>query len=571
MEDRPEVEVRCHPFRIGRLRVTREMILLIALVLLAFVMRFALLPADSVINGDGIYYTILGERFVSGDISGGISAYWSPFYSLLTGISSLLFADRAFAGRFVSLIAGSLLLVPSYLLIRDLYGRRAAIIGSVFLVFDPSLIRASSWVMTESVYTLVFVGFILAGWKAFKSGALAMYFATGILLGMSFLLKPEAIAYVLLMLIPTVCVAFWTSTLQGSGLAIRYLTLVVGFSIFFLPYFLFIHSKTGIWTISQKVAINLPAADFNGELLKILNGEGKTMKDMIWGDDYGSPNPAPAFSTAAGDSQADSPGWIAATLVLSKKAKSQLMWQIRRYIPAIMPLAFLFVLIAGFFSKPWTRGRVSRDGYLLLFFLATLAGYSFSSVELRYLFPLIPILIAWVASGVVNLSEWARATAQALRPDSIDRLKPIYFQILATIVLLLSTTPMYYGYLAADTIQNIPFEEKRAGIWLHDHTEIRNPTVMSANITVAFYANANHVYLPDEDRSTTIKYARQRNASYLVLSSRRAKEVPSFGLDRNGGMAGLTEVYRDRQDPSHEITIYKVECSQPDTNILFRR
>lgn len=552
----PGTEEREGLVRLGSFRITHDMVLLAIMVMSAFVIRLEFIPPNSVLNGDGIYYTILGEKFISGDFAGGISAYWSPLYSVLTGIAEFTGANREFAGRIVSLIAGAFVTVPSFLLVRDFYGRRAATIASLLLIFDPSLIRASGWVMTESLYTLVFVGFILTGWKAVENDSNKLFFVTGLLIGISYLIKPEAVAYAILVPLVYLGLSILRGRINLRKICTCSVTSLVGFLIFFLPYFVFVHAKTGIWTISQKVTVNLPAADFDGELLKILSGERKTMKDKVWGDDYGTVTGQQPARVSAEPRSSDSPGLLSGLAVLAKKAGSQLVWQIRRYLPATLPIPLLLVAIAGFFSKVWTRERFFRDAYLASFVLATLAGYAISAVELRYLFPLIPIAAAWIGVGVVDLSEWAISSFRAIR-NGKDRFRPIYFQITLTVLLIASFTPLYAAYMKADTIDNVPYEEKEAGLWLKDHSDTPNPTVMSANITVAFYAHAEHLYLPDETLPTIVAYAKERNTNYLVISQRRIKDISSDlnGLDT---VAELKEVYRDQRYPDHQIAIYKV-------------
>lgn len=545
------------PVRIGSLLVSREMVLIGILVLVALAIRILMMPRDTVINGDGIYYTILGERFVSGDFAGGISAYWSPLYSILTGLSSFLVGNREFAGRLVSLISGALLIVPAFLLIRDIYGRRVAAISGVFIALDPSLIRASGWVMTESLYSLIFVGFLLVGWRALRSDAALLYFSTGLIIGAAYLVKPEAIAYMLPMLTVAIVVGLrrYRLSLRQCGASVLFLS--TGFLILLLPYVIFVHSKTGIWTISQKVAINLPAADFDGELLKILKVERTTMKDKIWGDDYGQQDKHTTSSAVAGSaSPSDSPGLMMGALILAKKATAQLAWQIRNYLPAMFPIPLLLVAIAGFFCKTWTRRRAIGDAYLALFTFATLIGYSVSAVELRYLYPLVPIIIAWIAGGIVNLSEWCVASTWALR-EGRSHLRSSMFQVALVILLLAATVPLHLVYSQGNSISNVPFEEKEVGIWLKEQGEASPPTIMSSNITPAFYAEANHLYLPDEELSTIVAYARERQATYVVFSQRRDPAI--FDSVVSSVPAGLKEIYKNQDYPSHGIVVYQVE------------
>ena len=93
----------------------------------AFLLRLALTGTQAVINSDGIYYALLGKKLISGDITAGISAYWSPLYPFLLGVVSLFTGDLEFAGRLVSVLAGASLVIPGYALIRGFYGSRAAV------------------------------------------------------------------------------------------------------------------------------------------------------------------------------------------------------------------------------------------------------------------------------------------------------------------------------------------------------------------------------------------------------------------------------------------------------------
>ena len=65
-----------------------------------------------------------------------LSTFWPPLFPLLVGLSSLVFRDIETGGKFVSVLAGSVLVVPVYSLIRVLYGKDAAFIGA-FLVCHP--------------------------------------------------------------------------------------------------------------------------------------------------------------------------------------------------------------------------------------------------------------------------------------------------------------------------------------------------------------------------------------------------------------------------------------------------
>jgi len=546
------------PNLFGSLYSHADTLFLVTCVLLAFLVRLFFLPNESVINGDGAYYTILGERFASGDFADGISAYWSPLYSVLTGLSSLLFTDREFAGRFVSLLAGALLIIPAYYLIREFFGKPAACVGSVILVLHPFLIRTSGWVMTESVYTLILTTVVLSGWFALSRKDWRLFLLTGSLMGAAFLTKPEAIGYVALMLGLAALVLYFGKNGGFRATAQCSLVFLIGFAVFFVPYCLHLHQKTGNWTLSQKIAVNLPAADYHGELLAIMSDGRMTMKDRLWGDDYEtasaveSVKPAPIHSLA---DASDSRGWADAAYILGSNAWVQLKKQLREYFPAILPIPFAIFAIAGFFLGRWTLTRAAKEIYLLLFVTSTLLGYAASSVELRYLFPLIPLLMAWASSGIVKSSEWL---ASIIRPrfQILEKVRPGLLAALLVVILSVMAAPYFSSILKEDTITNVPFEEKDAGLWIKRHAEGSQPTVMSSHITPAFYANAKHIYLPDEKLSTVLNYAKIRRTSYLVLSTRR-KLDGAYLADMPNSHPGVNLVYHDRERPGYEVRVYQ--------------
>lgn len=546
--------------RTALLTISKEKLFISFSVFFAFGIRFFFIPHNMVINGDGIYYATLGKKLISGNLSGGISAYWSPLYSSLVGISSVFFYDLEFAGRFVSVIAGSLLIIPAFYLIRNFYGRIPAYLGSVLIVIHPSLLRSSVWVMTEAVYTLIFTTVILVGWYALRNGKLQTFFITGLLWGAAYLTKPEALGFLGLLLILTIGAKFFRRKISFRRFAAGYMFLLTGFLVCFLPYVIFLHKKTGQWTISQKIMVNLPAFDYDKGLLNITDDGQTTMQDTIWGDVYetevSQTSPPPVSETPAKSTFS----WSklkSDVIILGTKAIFLFKKQLRDYIPALLPYPFILLAIIGFFYKPWTRFRAAREIYLFSFFLCMLIGYAFSAVELRYVYPLIPILIAWVAKGIVEFSHWTgKSLSNLLRTSGL--VKPFLVQIAILLIFIGILTPSILSQNDPIQFQNAPFEEKQAGLWIKNQAS-GSILVMSSNITPAFYAGAVHRYLPNEDFFTVLEYAKRKKVNYLVYSQRRAKTTPkAFPPDEKNVPPELRLVYQDEQVPNYKILVYQI-------------
>ncbi|MEP6901083.1 MAG: glycosyltransferase family 39 protein [Actinomycetota bacterium] len=553
--------------RPGVFNLSNETVFVLVCALFAFLIRFFLIPQASVINGDGIYYAILGKKIISGDIYGGISAYWSPLYSFLIGISSLFFQDLEFAGRFVSVVAGTLLIFPAYFLIRNFYGRRSAYLGTILLVIHPSLILSSTWVMTESLYALIFTTAILIGSYALRHGKKRFFFIIGLLFGAAYLTKPESLAFIGLFFVLTAGAKFFRRNLQFRRLIAGYLLLLSGFAVFFLPYVVFLHQKTGHWTISQKLLSNVPSFDSGKGLLKLTDNGQITMRDRLFGDVY-DPENQPTVNQPTvnqpivnqpliASAPPESPHSRFGIGQLISKTFDNLKKQVREHIPAILPYPFILLAIIGLFFRHWTKRRTAKEIYLFSFVACTFIGYALTVIELRYLFTIIPILIGWASFGIVGFSNFVSTTVSGFLKTN-RKVNPIWLQIFILITLAAFLKPLFSSQYKPEELQNVPFEEKQAGLWLK-HRISQPSLIMASNATSAFYAEAKHIYVPDEEFSVVLEYAKRKKVDYLVFSQRRLNNTPNaFPINEENLPGELKLVYKDEQNPNYKILIYQL-------------
>jgi hypothetical protein len=223
-------------------------------VVVAFLLRcFFLWRVEQAISPDGVAYVRLGRKLVAGNFHEGLSAYWSPLYPLLVGLSSLIFRDAEFAGRFVSVVAGSLLVIPAHRLMRRCYGERVALIGAVIIALHPLLIYYSTVLLTESTYTLFFTCGVVAGWSALNGVNARTYFLTGATFGACYLLEPEAAGFVVLLLALILCRKFFDKTQSLKPTMRRALMLCAGFMLLAAPYLFLSATGDGRMDSERKV------------------------------------------------------------------------------------------------------------------------------------------------------------------------------------------------------------------------------------------------------------------------------------------------------------------------------
>ncbi len=524
-------------------------------VISAFLIRYFSLPQNGVINGDGVYYASLGSRLISGNISDGISAYWSPLYSLLLGVAYLFTNELEMAGRLVSLVAGSLLIVPAYILLRNFFGKTAAYIGAILVVVHPLLITSSGWVMTESLYILIFTTTVICGWFALENGRRHMFLLTGCLFGAAFLTKPESIGFVVLF---SLLVAVRGLTKPGWEIKRTIaagLIFLVGFAIFFLPYVVFIHSKTGRWTVSQKFVNNSTFDEPRQGMLKLTKDGSTTMQDRIWWDNYEAEARVSEERPKLTDPSAPQPRAGFSAVNLASKIFNNLSKELREYMRILFPIPFIFIGAIGFITAPWTRERATKDIYLLSFVACTFLGYAATVTEVRYFYVLIPIFVGWVALGCVSIGWFVAKHVQKWR--NTRWITPVAIQVLLLLLLFASLVPLFSKEFQRRGIDNVSYEEKAAGLWLR-HNSDPHSIVMAANATVAFYADAAHIFLPDEDVQTVREYADRKKVDYIVLSERRLKNRQDVYKLSEREIGNVKLIYEDNAVDGYNVKIYKI-------------
>lgn len=167
---------------------------MLQLAALAFAWRLLfLLAVPRVLDtADAIHYVEAAASFASGNFLGQDPKI-PLFYPLLGALYSRLgIADLEWACRMVSFTASTLLVVPVYLLARDLHGRSAARLAGLTVALWPWLADYGCSVSTESLAVLLwFTGLWLFA-RGARQGGVALY-AGGVAYFALSLTRPEGL------------------------------------------------------------------------------------------------------------------------------------------------------------------------------------------------------------------------------------------------------------------------------------------------------------------------------------------------------------------------------------------
>jgi len=529
------------------------------LALLALAVRVPFLLQAQVLMTEGTTYVTLARNLLAGRGYVGILGETelvmvSAFPHLIAGLGWVL-GDLVWAGRLISLLSGALLVVPVYLLGRDLFGEQAGRWAGLLVALHPLLVSYAPLVRVETPFMLAWLFGICATWKAMRSGpGSAWVWGVPIAFGGAYLLKTEGAVYFALSM------ALLFVTWVGSVPWRRWLPVLIVQSLIFLllaaPMVGWLSAQTGRLTPDTKGIVNYAIAS------RIMRG--MDYQEAAYGLGPGGSPAGPLLDRnrlvrVAGTSRGlrlDDPAYRRGMIEVLRKELSLLRW------PVLSPLWLLFAIlgvVAALARGEWRAGLF--PAYYLLPALLGVATILF--VWTRYLFPVIPLVALWAGNGVAVLADVV-TMGFVLRRPAIVRLQNT-LGVLLTLMLVLS---MPYTRVVLTHLRQVPDQEQQeAGIWLAQEDPSPEKRIMSKTSQVPYYAKGVHVPMPDADPAGILTYAQIRGVDYAVVSEAKDSERSyRVWLDPARAPEGWEAVYQGG-DEGRRIVIYRLpslgcECEQ---------
>ncbi len=481
--------------------------LLLGLLLFAFLLRFPLLLYPEVIRNDGAEYIHHAKLILTGDWAGGKAP---PLYPALIALTHLLIPDMERAGILISIIFGTLLVLPVFYLGKEIFDERVGVLSAVIVAVHPYLNSFSGSVLTESTYYFLAAMIVLTGWYASQRGRSKEAILFGLLASLAYLTRPEGIGFLIVFCLWTLIVSpsggkrVWTKRVGIVLLAI------FSFLLLSAPYLMEIRKETGRWGITKKFAISIGPSSGEEAAQSI---EAFTKKKEI-----------------SLLSLVKSP-WIVLKKVVFGFFEALYVFQ-----QAYNPVLFFFALAALVFFR---KVPVSLKGNLYLFayfffFLGLVLPFLW--VARRYTSQMIPVALPWASFGFLCSVRWVS-----------ERLKEGVFKRKFPVLLLIVLLPGLYvqGWPTQD--RNFRLIQKEAGLWMRDHLP-RGQKMMSKMGQESFYGELAWVRLPEKDYEEILKEARKKGVRYLVVDENIERDSPGF-LERSkkGELKPLLELKRNKR------------------------
>jgi len=463
-----------------------------------------------------------------------------PLYPMMLAVALMLPGPDLGIARGVSLLLGALLILPCAIIARRLFGEPAARRAACLVAVYPLLADMSSAAITESTFALLVTLAALGLWRSLelettRPGRL-LAGVSGLLLGLSFLTRPEGLTY--LMAAWAVCLvnAFWNR--HASGTALRCARsmglLAAGFAAVVIPYLLWIHAQTGHWLLAPKAIL----VEVHQTLMQEGQREG-------WKEPYGSLmfyehvkfglnhddtaiRAHEGFSIASAGvtqgllvSDEDEVASLSPLMAVRMALRnfSELYLETIKY-GFVIPSLLLMLAGIGLVSRPWV-GEFRRAALIVLVFLLGSFTFLVTHVEPRFLYTAMPFLLPWIAEGWRRSEVWACDSFVPRGSGGAELKRRVLRGLVGAVVLGLT---LMHLPPAVRITSGLWAEHRELGRWLGKESKPEQK-VMAATPVVAYYAGTKFEVLPYADLDSLVSYARHKGVDYLVAD--RA-EIPTF-------------------------------------------
>ena len=148
---------------------------LVFVLCLSLVIKIILALFTKVINPDGVLYITAAQQFASGDFREGLAIYPMPAFSILILLVHFLIRDWIIATLTVNIILSVSILIPLYLLTKNLFDQRAAFWACVAFALSPLPNHWSIEVIRGPAFVFFFVWAAYFGHRAIKIGKLSLF------------------------------------------------------------------------------------------------------------------------------------------------------------------------------------------------------------------------------------------------------------------------------------------------------------------------------------------------------------------------------------------------------------
>jgi 4-amino-4-deoxy-L-arabinose transferase-like glycosyltransferase len=525
---------------------------------------FALAQPQRMVWGDEPFYLWLGRNWLTGQgysFTGYSDVHHTPMYPLLSGLFYLLTRNFAssqanameLASNICYVLFGVLLVIPIYLLTKEMYGRRAAVVSAGLVAVYPAISTAPLFwgTLTEPpYYFFVYTGLFMV-LLAMRRERWWAFLLAGMCFGLAYLTRPEAVAYVAIGGAIIALVRLFEKRLLKRATWIGLVIYLAGFLLFFLPYVYYVYRETGSWMVSEKAGVTFVTC------IGLSESNTVAFDQATWGLD------STGLEVFFFSRESYHVNMLDVIRAYPAEFVQLVLRNIRRFIGGFLSLElFSYYLLPlmgiAFFRTAWDKRRVKGE-LLLLASLTPVLVFLFFFIQDRYIATLLPTLVIWLGLGAHELGVWLCDTvANLLDPRELQRFWRGVLTALPAVVLALLLIVLQPRVITQYTSTgSFRPEHKTIGLWLKDNIP-PDSVIMSRYPAMAFYADSRWEPTPNASVEQVLRYARASGVDYFVVDELEARELrPQFLPLLNGENlpAELQMIHVD-DNPSGKLAVF---------------
>ncbi len=515
-------------------RTAKDLLLILLLALAVRAVRIAFFTP--IVEGDGTEYCRLAENLAAGKgyfgMLEGRELMFPPLYAL--AIAAVLRVVPALptplAARFVSLIAGLVLVALLHHLAARRAGRGAALLTGGVAALLPAFVLTSAAAFGEALFAVFFVLALVPLERCFESRRIRDGALAGAALGLAYLVRVETLAIALL----ATLVVLSGFPFRGAPARRPFaagLALAATFVLVASPYVAYLHDVTGqfcfegksgrVFATIDRYAAGLPYATAN----YALGAEGEELGPWL------SPNAKAEGHGALATITRAPAAFFAHYAANLARVGTKLVFG-----PTISSGPLLLLALAGLvLARERTRGRVALDLFLVGVVAYAVLVTALYKVVVRYLFPVGLVATLLLGEGAIRLHRRLRSRFGAKTAHAL-----VFGLIALCFVVAARGIPGSFGeFDEAGSAQSVLRDAGRAIL----ATAGREAVVMSDDPRIAYYACATWTPLPVAPTETVlINHARERRVGFLALAippDERPIERPGRWFDPKAPPVGL--------------------------------
>ncbi|MBI2923311.1 MAG: glycosyltransferase family 39 protein [Planctomycetes bacterium] len=218
---------------------------------LAFATRLGACLLKALVATDSYHYVRIARLILDGNWHDALAYGYHPAYPALSAALALVLRDVPFAAHAVSILLGSLAVLPAWSLGARAFGPRGAFFFALLVALHPEAVDVGSDILVESTFLFFFLASLAAALKTASIPCPGWGAAAGAFAAAAYLTRPEGLAAAALAPVLIVAAARIGPTLWPKRLAAAALAAAV-FLAGFLPYAVWLHGHLGRWALTAK-------------------------------------------------------------------------------------------------------------------------------------------------------------------------------------------------------------------------------------------------------------------------------------------------------------------------------